>query len=193
MMFYSISSTLFTIKHKAISLTSKTLIALSAVLFLGYSFVYIKNDIKKRFIPMAEERKSIIHQILTLYPSIPEKTVFYVTCKYEKDCISIPRVFTFQSGVGQMLLVLYGSKEKNFVPFLGGLYLWDWDAESYRQIGNSGFGYFRDLEKVKQLIREQKISPMDVIALSYDHSMNKIYDISGETRKNLSKVLELAR
>lgn len=143
------------------------------------------------YIPFSKERKPIVEQILKMYPEISENTVFYVKCRNKEDCIDT--VFPFQSGFGQMLLVLYGSKnERAYSPFLEGVFLWDPISEGYRKYDDTGFGYFRDLKKVGRLIVERKLLPDEVIALSYDRSENKVEDISKETRDNLTKMLELA-
>jgi hypothetical protein len=166
----------------------KKIAVLFIILYGIYSYTNIQNKLKTYYIPLAKTRKEILHQIQLLYPTIGNNTVFYLRCKEQDDCIPNGLVVPFQSGFGQMLLVLYGrQKERLYAPFMESFYLWDMEAQDYRKIGNIGFGYFRDMTKIQELVRNGLVLPDDIIAFTYDRNQNIIEDISKEVRSQLLK------
>lgn len=169
---------------------------LLAYALLGvYYYCGIRWRVTQIYTPLAIQRKSVISQILKNYPSISKNTVFLVRCQSKKDCISNGLVLPFQSGVGQMLMVIYGSRdEEAYAPFFREFYLWDWEAQGYKKINGVGFGYFRNkIDPIIKLVKQGKIKPEDVISLNYSYSKNKIYDDTAKTRQELSKVVQLRK
>lgn len=152
--------------------------------FIVYFYSGVRWYVNDFYTPIAEQRKNIISQILKTYPKIEKNTIFFVECK--SSCLADDIILPFQSGVGQMLLVLYGSKnEKAYAPFLNFYFLWDWKSEGYKRIGDYGFGYFRDFKKMKDVYTKENIRPEDIVSFKYDKSNNKIEDTSQKTRERL--------
>ena len=157
-----------------------------STLFIVYSFLNIQRIMNDVYLPYAKTRKDIIKQVLNYYPTIPNRVVFYVECRDKEDCLSDGSVLPFQSGFGQMLIVIYGSKnERAYAPFLSDFYLWDPQKEDYKVMGNYGFGYYHNLENFEEFLKEGKVLPSEIIAFSYDRSENKVQDISTRIRKQL--------
>lgn len=152
--------------------------------FIIYFYTGVRWWINDFYTPVAEQRKSVISQILKTYPKIQKNTIFFVQCK--NTCLSDDIILPFQSGVGQMLLVLYGSRnELDYGPFLGRYFLWDWQSQDYKKISDYGFGYFRDFKKLKNVYIKEHMKSEEIVAFSFDKSNNKIEDISDKIRKQL--------
>lgn len=180
---YTLFYSLFFTKNNYLKMGAIILTVLSSSIFLFYSFLSIQNRLQEFYIPTSLQRIAILQQIQKTYPTISKNTVFYVACGIS-SCNEL--ILPFQSGVGQMLLVLYGSKDPtHYSPFMGDLFLWDWEAEGYKNIHGYGFGYFRTFTKLQTLVKKGSILPQDVKAFSYNPTTNKIKDISSTVQKSL--------
>lgn len=176
LLFYTLFYSLLLGKNMYIKRFSIAFTYVSIIVFLGYSLFSIQNRLQQYYIPTSQQRVSIVQQIQKTYPTISRNTVFYVSCAVS-SCNEL--ILPFQSGVGQMLLVIYGLKDTmHYNPFMKDLFLWDWEAEGYKNIQGYGFGYFRTFTKVQSLVADKKITPDDVKAFSYNPKTNKIIDIS---------------
>jgi hypothetical protein len=116
-------------------------------------------------------RLSIISQWFSLYPTIPNNTVFLV----------LGDVPPFQSGFGQMLLVYYKA-----TPFLKNYFLWNIYEQGYRQSTEGGFGYFTEHNRMMEAYCEHKIKSTDVFIASWDQSTASLTDISSSYRATLA-------
>ena len=64
-------------------------------------------------------------------------------------------------------------------------YLWDIVEQGYRQIGNRGFGYFRDFNLLKDALKDNNLSSSNVVAYNYISGDNKLVNITDEIRQKL--------
>lgn len=193
LLLYSMFSALSRTKFISETKLFLVVVGLSTVFFF-YSWFNIQRVMNDTYLAYSIERKEILKQITTLHPTIPKTVIFYVECRDKDDCISNNLVLPFQSGVGQMLLVIYGSAHpKEYGPYFKGFYLWDWEAEGYREIDGYGFGYYRQEETILKDLKRGRFLPQEIIALQYDKSENKIKEISKEFRKRVIKKLSASR
>lgn len=158
------------------------------VLIISLTNIYFLNKNLSAFVDSGRIRKQILREIITLYPNLPEKVVFYTesTSSYyglpEKE-----KILPFQSGLGQTLLIWYHPKENFPKGFFENRYLWGISDQSYKEIGNRGFGYFRDIDLFKQTVSNYKLSPDSIIAFSWDSENFSLQDISEDIRRSLKE------
>lgn len=149
--------------------------------FLLFQIGSVREEIK-RLRGIGDVRKEILTQILNTYPEIQEKSVFY-TESDEYPYGDAESLMRFQSGFGHVLLVLYAERGELSAQLLEEDYLWGiWD-QGYKEVNGSGFGYFRDKEKISELIMEGVVQPENIYAFEWrEHSL---YDITQDVREYL--------
>jgi hypothetical protein len=91
----------------------------------------------------------------------------------------------FQSGIGQILVVLSTQKNKNLNPFLENYYLWNMGSQGYKEIKSLGIGYFYDYAEMKKTYLKYNLKPQNVIALKWDGVNSQMKNITEQTRKLL--------
>lgn len=158
----------------------KAFLLLLPILFLN--IFWLKQEINV-LVERGTERRRILSEIKNEYPKLPGKVVFYT----ESDVIpyGLPpgeRILPFQSGFGQTLLVWYYQTEKFPKELYENRFLWEITEEGYKEVGQRGFGYFRDFDSLVKNVSENKIDPASILAFSYNSKDKKITDITGQTR-----------
>jgi len=146
------------------------IVVLTFLIFLGINILLIRQEIG-RIYAISRVRTSIINQWMMLYPHAPDHAVF----------LSQGDPLLFQSGFGQMLLVLY-----KVVPQLGDYFLFDINQQGYRNIGESGFGYFTDEMKFREAYCQYGLTPQQVFVASWNAQQEVLTDISKTYRMTLS-------
>ena len=129
------------------------------------------------------ERQTVIQQILSVKPELGDRTVFFVTGNtpgyYGIEELKVP----FQSGLGQILMVMYGQQgqlppgffqEETLVKSFGVGFLYDTLGQGYREIDGRGFGYFYDENEMNKQIASGAFSEEDVVRLFYNSDIRKI-------------------
>jgi len=152
------------------------------ILLFGMHIFYLRLEINA-LKEVGVQRKSILTKIKSFYPNLERKTVFYI--KSDKAYYGLPveeKILPFQSGLGQTLLVWYYEEEKFPSEFMQNQYLWKITSQGYREEGNRGFGYFRDLNLLKKAIAEYNLQPESVVAFSWDSKKELLVDITNEVR-----------
>lgn len=161
------------------------------VLFIGFllvtSYTEIQAAVKyKTFNGVA--RKHLLGSITSLYPTIPNNTIFYVRCKdtcHKNELFGLSSEWTlpFSSGPGWNLLVVYsGRQEAVWGKFLTNDFLLNLNSQGYKKIGSDGFGYFTDKDTLVKTLHEYAFDSSVVIALEYDENDFSVGDISNEFR-----------
>lgn len=138
------------------------------------------------FVKKGEVRKSILTQMKNTYPDLPEKVVFYT--KSSQSYYGLPpeeKILPFQSGLGQTLLVWYYPQEGFPKEFFENRFLWPIEEQGYEQFGNRGFGYFRDLDLLREAVDQYNLPKQSVIAFSWDGKKNFLTDITQEVRDEI--------
>lgn len=131
-------------------------------------------------------RKQVLSQILYENPSIKSKTIFYT--ESNTSYFGLPeniKIMPFQSGFGQTLIVNYHNIGDIGIDFLKNRYLWELQEQGYKEIGNQGFGYFREKELLINTIRDKNLDEVDIIAYSWDGSINMLVNITKNIKEEL--------
>lgn len=112
-------------------------------------------------------RKDFIMQLKTFVPTLDNKRqVFYTTSdqNYWDDGNKIP----FQQGSGYTFMVLYYGSGKIPKEFLKEGFLFEIGSQGYKQIGEYGFGYFWDKEKLEKVVKQYNLPQSSIIKLEYN-------------------------
>lgn len=135
-------------------------------------------------------RKSILNKIFNEYPKLPEKVVFYTNSDSSfYGLSSSEKIMPFQSGFGQTLLMWYYPTAKFPDEFIINRFLWNITSQGYKEVGDRGFGYFRDFEELAKTVKNNKLDPFSVIAFQFDSEKQITSDISEEVRGRLEGYL----
>ncbi len=134
-----------------------------------------------------ETRKMILSQIVREHKNLPEKVVFYTESdRAYYGMVEDDKILPFQSGFGQTLLVWYKLHGEN-IPFcfFANDFLYAIEKEGYQECQGRGFGYFRKYESLKAALKENKLSPENVISFSWNSKDKKFMETTAEIRKKL--------
>lgn len=148
--------------------------------------IYLLYSTQKNFILDGKTRKGILNTIKYNHPTLPKKVLFYTVS--DRSYYGVPsqeKILPFQSGFGQTLLIWYYPDMKFPREFLENRYLWEIRDQGYKEVGEYGFGYFRDKELLKTTLKSYNLPTDSVIGLSWDSSTNKLSDISDAIREVL--------
>lgn len=142
-----------------------------------------------RLVKISIPRKSILKSIITSYPRLPQKVLFYTqsdTAYY--GMLIEEKALPVQINFGLMLLVWY-QKDENFPPCL-----FDFNpqafhmlAQRYIECEGRGFGYFRDYDKLIFAIKENSIPLNNVISYSWNGKTEKLIDVTSQIRMKIKK------
>jgi len=153
----------------------KTKVFLS-ILLISFLFINIHYDTKiSNYIPLSNTRKKVINDLNAVVSNKESKVIYYISGD------PLP----FQSGIGQMLVVLSTQKNKNLNPFLENYYLWNMGSQGYKEIKSLGIGYFYDYTEMKKTYLKYNLKPQNVIALKWDGVNSQMRNITEQTRKLL--------
>lgn len=169
------------IKNKKKRIVAYTLIALIGL--FGTASNFIKADQKYKDGMM---RKEIVENIKNKYPQLPQKVVFYTESDSPYFGLSDEdKIMPFQSGFGQAMLIFYNESEGFSKEFFPGIYLWEIKSEGYEEHEARGFGYARNKETLKEIVKENNLEPESVLAFSWKNDTNSLVDITDEVRQEI--------
>jgi len=135
-------------------------------------------------------RKSILQKVSEIMPVFPRKTIVYT--ESDKSFYALPedeKIFPFQSGFGQTLLIWYFDKQKLPEEFLENRFLWELTSEDYKEFQGTGFGYFRNFENMADMLENYNLPLSSVISFRYDSKDNRLEDMSQEVRGRIGGYL----
>ena len=161
----------------------KFFLLLLPILFFN---IYWLGKNLSQFTERGEIRRYILNEITEKHPDLPERVVFYT--ESDISYYGLPeneKIFPFQSGLGQTLLVWYNRSEAFPDEFFENRFLWEIVDQGYIETGDRGFGYFRDLGLFKKTIEGYNLSEDSVIAFKWNSKTNSLTDITEEIRKRL--------
>lgn len=160
-------------------------------LFFVYSFgniVKVRRDINQQ-VGTAFIRTQILEGMYRMYPTLPQKVIIYT--ESDKPYYGLPqteKIFPFQSGFGQTLLVWYNARGENFPAcFFRDQFLYVLLSEGYRECGGRGFGYFRKPETFKVAVKDNNLSVENIIGLRYNSSTHGLLDITNKIKLSLKQ------
>lgn len=184
---------------RVVRLIARVAVITVVVIFTWWSYRDMQITIA-RYKKQSAARMSLLASLLKLYPTIPQRSIFYVecggVCVKNIDLVGVPNeyVLPFTSGPGWIFMLQYArADEKAFAPFFSRLdgkeFLWDLGVQGYRQIDNRGFGYFVDKKLLLETLRDRKLDPSVVIALAYDEESHSFRDISPSVQQEMQRQL----
>lgn len=157
------------------------------LIFYGTSENYTKA---KTLYAQGSVRLNILNSIIDAYKILPKKAVFYT--ESDTSYYALPqgeKIFPFQSGLGQTLLVFYSRSHKLPQEFYPGDYLWDITSQGYKEVGEWGFGFFRNFALFSETIKKNRISEESVFAFRYSSDTNAVEDMAEEVKGRLAGYL----
>ncbi|QQG47074.1 MAG: hypothetical protein HY044_02950 [Candidatus Woesebacteria bacterium] len=165
---------------------------LFALLFLLIPFYYLHLKIISSQIDIqvsrSQERLQILNNFLKETPFLDKKTIFYISGN-QVHYVSEGNYLPMQQGMGYTLLVWYEAHQKapaELLPFIRDHYLWELiGGQGYKEINGFGFGYFWDLEKLKEVVFKNKLTKDNIQAFYYDSEKEELKNIKDEVLKKL--------
>lgn len=141
--------------------------------YLGLN-IYLNQRNIRYLMNTSRSRIIFVTQIQPLFTVLPQKTIF----------LSSGDPLSFQSGVGQMLMVLFRNQQPYF-QLLRSNFLWDLGSQGYKEMGDKGFGYFNDFNLLKETYVNYGIKPSSVFSFYWDSNKQKLIDTTEQTRNKL--------
>lgn len=139
-----------------------------------FIFVHIAN-INTQIIQMvniSQTRIKLISELKRLKPNLKnDKNIFYITG--DTDYYLPGNRIPFQNGFGYTLMTLYYGDNKTPSKLLEDHFLFDIGSQGYEEEGGKGFGYFYDKIKLKEVLKQYKLTENNVIEFSYSSKDDK--------------------
>jgi hypothetical protein len=95
------------------------------------------------------------------------------------------KILPFEVNFGQTLLDWYVLDQKFGRVFFENKFLWDLTSQGYKEDGNQGFGYFRDLNFLLSAIEENELQKESIIAYRYDSVSKTLTNITDQVREKI--------
>lgn len=124
-----------------------------------------------RYVVYGHEMKSYLIQLKQLYPQLPDKPVFFVSG--DRDYFYPNNKIPFMLGPGYVFMVWYADSGKIPIEFIEEKFLID-DKQGYKELGNKGFGFFKNEAMLKEAIVTYNISSSQIIAVYWDSTSKKL-------------------
>lgn len=154
------------------------------------SHLFSLNETVNKLVKIGRTRKTITSHIVNLYPRLPSRTIFYTKSNSPfYGSSENEKIMPFQSGFGQLLLIIYNPTESFATEFFKNEFLWNIADRGYKEFEGRGFGYFYDFDSMANLIKEQKLPPDSLIAFDYDANTNALDDTTQQNRSRLESFL----
>lgn len=167
----------------------KLLILGLAALYLYHHVSIVRSDINYQ-VNLGNERRAFLESIRKDYPKLEKNNIFYIT---SNKAFLADVTNPFQNGLGYTLAVWYYDSGNIPSQLLEENFLWDLGSEGYRKIDDKEFGYFQDLDKMVQVMKENNLSKDIVHAFYYDSKTRQILDNTQEIQKRLATISALRR
>ena len=158
-------------------------------LLIYTSHIYYLQILVQKDIKIGETRRGILSQIKRDYPQLPQNAIFYTESNISYyGVLGEEKILPFQSGFGQTLLIWYSQEERFPKEFFTDDFLWEISSQGFKEVDGKGFGYFRDFELLKKVVKENNISVNSVIAYSWEDE-GRLLNITDRVKKKLSTQL----
>ena len=167
-------------------LTKVNFLRTSAILLFALANIFWLNNYLSDIAQAGASRESILTEISDAYPKLPGKVIFYTesdTAYY--GLLDEEKIMPFQSGFGQTLLVWYYLRERWPKEFLQNRFLWEITEQGYSEAAGRGFGYFRNMNLLRETMEQYNIPLKSVIAFSWEEKKQILRDVSQEIQDEL--------
>ncbi len=152
--------------------------------------LYVLNKNIDSLINVGQERKAILELMKQYKPQLPKKAIIYTQSDTSYYGLSEDyKIMPFQSGFGQTLLVWYQDQSHFPKEFFENRFLWNLTDQGYKEVGDRGFGYFREFNLLASTIKEENLDPESIIAFGYNSKTKILRDITDETKGRISGYL----
>lgn len=155
---------------------------------LAYHIKTTREDLKI-LVDRGQIRKEILAKIKNTYPDLPARAVFYV--ESDTAYYGFPdskRNLPFQVGPGKILLIWYYNQKKYPPCFYNDLFLYKLvDSQGYRECQGRGFGYFRDYDKLVEILKTNNLSTENVFAFSWFGGTRQLQNVTDRLREEIKK------
>ncbi|MBI3397347.1 hypothetical protein HY045_02625 [Candidatus Woesebacteria bacterium] len=158
-----------------------------ALIYLGFNALSLNTTLDS-FTRVGAVRKTILDNIIRLYPTLPPRAVIFT--KSDSTYYGLPAgesILPFQSGLGQALLIVYSQQDELPHEFYPGDYLWDIKSQGYQEHDLRGFGYFREESRLKDTIKKYRLPVSGVFAFTWEGKTNELIDITKQVRNEIIK------
>lgn len=175
---YSLSELISSIHNKIARIS---LLGIVSVCIVSLMLIHIKIDrnIFRVLAYESQERLLILKQIKQLVPRLPEKPVFYIETNNKNGYYGVTsQTLPFQQGIGHTLMVWYADDAQASKPLLASYFLWGIKDQGYKEFQNYGFGYYSDIEELKNAVWSNQIQRKQIIGLYYDTDQKKMTNIT---------------
>lgn len=164
-----------------------TVILIVGTILSGISLNWMRGN---KLYQEGQIRLHILRTIKNSYSKLPSRVVFYT--ESDNSYYGLPEtelILPFQSGLGQTLLVWYQEKEKFPKEFFQDEFLWEITEQGYKEVGERGFGYFRDFELLKNVIKQYNIPLDSVISFSWYSKSQSLINTTDQIQNQLKSDL----
>jgi len=142
--------------------------------------VLISNTLSGQ-VEIGNQRRAILAKIMSDRPDLAERTVFYTESDIAFYGLPIEdKILPFQSGLGETLLISYQPTENFPVEFYEDDFLWEITSQGYKEIGGRGFGYFRDMNLLKEALKKYNLPIESVVAFKFESGVGALTDITDQ-------------
>ncbi|MFA6073858.1 MAG: hypothetical protein WC758_07125 [Candidatus Woesearchaeota archaeon] len=157
------------------------------IVFFLINLLFLNKELKF-YADQGTERRHILEQIVKTYPDLPDKVVIYT--ESDTSYYGMPeteKIFPFELNFGYTLMTWYLPTKKydNEMVKIGS-YIHKITAQGYQEKDGIGFGYFRDIDKLKQTVKLNKLPVESIIAFRYNSKSKLLIDITSEVRNELN-------
>lgn len=153
------------------------------VFLVSAHLVVVKSNILQQA-SIAQERKGFLLQLSSIKPRLKSnKNVFYITGG--NDFYLPGHNVPFQNGLGHTLMVWYYDRDKIPEQLIKEKTLFDLGKQGYYEYEGKGFGYFSDIELLKQAVADNNLLNSSVVYLYYDAYNKKLIDKTDELQSQL--------
>lgn len=117
---------------------------------------------------IAKERRHVLSFIQQKTGPLPKRSVIFAETDNYGYVGQSAYILPFQNGIGTTLRVLYQGKDQDYRELAKKQgYMWDLLSQGYDEVGDIGFGYFRDMDKLTEAIAKYDIPIEGVFSFRY--------------------------
>lgn len=168
---------------------SVRIVSLTFVLFAFLLNVKFLRDEIARQEFLAHERLNILNKMVDINKRIDQNEIVYVSGD-RNFYITEGNPLPLQQGTGYTILTWYyikGLAPQGAKSLIGEYYLWEMNGQGFRKVDNFLYGFYWDLEKLKEDVINYGLNINSISGFYYDSSSQETKDISQKVRDEIEK------